>query len=241
MKPGINIYSSIEDVVKAFSTMIKDLIGKISDENNFSIALSGGNTPGILFDYLAENNRENINWGKVSFYWGDERCVPLDHPDSNYGMAYQNLIKHIDIPIENIHRIKGENDPFTEAIRYSKEIKKNLREQNGFPRFDLIILGLGEDGHTASIFPDQMKILNSNNICEVAVHPRSKQKRITLTGRVINNAVHISFLVTGESKAAIVSEILNKNVNSKKYPAAQINPVNGILEWYLDNTASALL
>jgi len=241
MKPGINIYSSIEDVVKAFSTMIKDLIGKISDENNFSIALSGGNTPGVLFDYLAENNRENINWGKVSFYWGDERCVPLDHPDSNYGMAYQNLIKHIDIPIENIHRIKGGNDPFTEAIRYSKEIKENLREQNGFPRFDLIILGLGEDGHTASIFPDQMKILNSNNICEVAVHPRSKQKRITLTGRVINNASRISFLVTGKRKAAVVSEILNKNVNSKKYPAAQIKPVNGILEWYLDNTASALL
>ena len=98
MKQGINIYNSIEEVVKAFSTMIKDLIGKISDENNFSIALSGGNTPGILFDYLAKNNRENINWEKVSFYWGDERCVPSDHPKSNYGMAYQHLIKHIDIP-----------------------------------------------------------------------------------------------------------------------------------------------
>ena len=238
MKPGIKVYSSPEEAVKNFSVMIKDLVEKDSN-GNFSIALSGGKTAPILFDYLADK-KENINWENISFYWGDERCVPPNHPESNYGMAYQHLIKHIKIPKENIHRIKGEDDPYKEAIRYSQEIKENLKEQNKFPQFDLIILGMGEDGHTASIFPDQMELLNSNNVCEVAIHPQSKQKRITLTGRVINNASRISFLVVGRSKAAIASEILYEKVNSKRYPAAMIKPANGILEWYLDSEAAML-
>jgi 6-phosphogluconolactonase len=242
MKPGINIYGSAEETVKAFSIVIKDLVEKIpGSKDDFSIALSGGKTAPLLFDYLAENNKENINWRKISLYWVDERCVPPNHPDSNYGIAYQHLIKHIKIPKENVHRIRGENDPSKEADRYSQEIKENLKEQNKIPHFDLIILGMGEDGHTASIFPDQMEIMHSNKICEVTLHPQSKQKRVTLTGRVINNASHISFLVTGKSKAAIASQVLNNNINSEKYPAAQIKPNNGILEWYLDNEASMLL
>ena len=242
MKPKINIYDSLEEVVEAFSKMIEDIAEKASDnKNNFSIALSGGNTALLLFDYLVDNNKENVNWKKISLYWGDERCVPPDHPESNYGAAYQHLIKYIKIPEENIHRIRGENDPVKEAIRYSQEIKENLKGQSNLPQFDLIILGMGEDGHTASIFPDQMELLHSDNICGVAIHPQSKQKRVTLTGGVINNASHISFLVTGKSKAAIAAEVLKGNSDNKKYPAAQIKPVNGILEWYLDKEASMLL
>jgi 6-phosphogluconolactonase len=239
MKPGINIYGSTEEVIKAFSIMIQEQVESVSDDKKkFSIALSGGKTAPILFDYLVEHYKKSINWRNVSLYWGDERCVPPDHPESNYGTAYQHLIKHIKIPEENVHRIMGENDPYKEAIRYSQEIKEYLKEYNVLPRFDLIILGMGEDGHTASIFPDQMELLNADNICGVAVHPQSKQKRVTLTGKIINNASCVSFLVTGKSKAAVVSEILNNNVNSARYPAAHIKPNNGILEWYLDKEAA---
>ena len=113
--------------------------------------------------------------------------------------------------------------------------------KNNLPKFDLIILGLGTDGHTASIFPNQIKLLKSENYCEVAIHPKSKQKRITITGRVINNAEDILFLVTGSNKSKVVSEIINKNENSKKYPAFHISPFWGKLIWYLDKGASRLI
>lgn len=238
----IKIYSTPEETVNEFAEKLKLLINKSAEQNkNFYCALSGGNTPQLLFKVLKQKYLTEINWSKVHFFWGDERCVEPKNIESNYGTAHNLLLNYIDIPNENIHRIYGEETEEPEAKRYSEEILKSLPIENGLPIFDLIILGLGSDGHTASIFPDQMNLLESEKVCEVAVHPTSKQKRITLTGKVINYAKEISFLVTGKEKARVISEIINKKDNYKIYPAYYIDPQKGNLVWYIDKFAGQLL
>ena len=240
MKPGINIFSSPEEAVKAFSTMIKDLVEKAVDvKTNFSVALSGGKIAPILFDYLAKNHNENLNWEKVSLFWGDERCVPPEDSESNYGMTKKHLLDYIKIPSKNINRILGENDPHGEAKRYSDIIRNSLDSVNNLPEFEIMLLGLGEDGHTVSIFPNQMELLESDKICEVAFHPETKRRRITLSGNVINNSKKIYFLVSGKSKSFAVGEILNKKSDYLNLPAAHIKPVNGELIWFLDKEAAS--
>jgi 6-phosphogluconolactonase len=203
------------------------------------IALSGGSTPKIIFQTLSEHFKDRIQWNKIHLFWSDERCVSPDDSKSNYGMAKQYLLDFINIPEENIHRIKGENEPELEVVRYSEEIKNIVDSKNGLPSFDLVMLGIGEDGHTASIFPDQMHLLNSQNICEVAVHPISGQKRITMAGSTINNSDEVIFLVTGRSKAEILKKILEDQ--NKIYPAAFIKPINGEFKYFIDEEASGLL
>jgi len=151
----------------------------------------------------------------------------------------QLLISKISIPKENIHRIRGEANPEEEAIRYSKEMEDTLNSRGKDPVFDIIILGLGEDGHTASIFPDQLELFEDENCCAVASHPLTRQKRITITGNVLNNANQIFFLVTGENKAMRVSEIMNDNEAAKLLPAYYISPTNGELIWFLDEEAAS--
>jgi 6-phosphogluconolactonase len=212
-----------------------------SEKMRFNIALSGGSTPKTLFTVLADKFAKIISWSNIHFYWGDERCVPFGDYESNYFMTKLSLLDLISIPKENIHRIKGEFETYREAERYSDEILSNIRIENGLPSFDLTLLGIGEDGHTASIFPDQLELLESNKIYEVSFHPVSKQKRITLTGKVINNSANIYFLATGESKSKIVSEIILEWGISSSYPAYYIHPVKGEVNWYLDKYAAKLL
>lgn len=234
----INVFNHKSDLAQAFC---QKLIQLVLDKENIFVALSGGTTPKIIFQTLSKDFKKKIDWNKIHFFWGDERCVPPEHPESNFGMTKEYLLNNIEISEENIHRIKGANNPDEEAERYSLEILNNLPIINGFPRFDIIMLGLGEDGHTASIFPDQMDLLSSEKVCETAAHPSTKQKRITLTSKVINNSERIYFLVTGSGKAKVLSDILNKKENYIKYPAAHIQPFNGILEWYIDKEAAILL
>ncbi len=191
-----------------------------------------------LFKVLSENYKNNIDWAKVNFFWADERCVPPDDEQSNFGMTEKILLRNIPIPEENVHRIFGNSDPAGEALRYSEDLKKHLRLKNEIPEIDLILLGMGDDGHTASIFPDQMDLLNSNELCAVAVHPETGQKRITLTGKVINNADRIYFLITGKDKAGTVSDILETKNDYLKYPAAHIG---SDADWYLDEDAAGKL
>jgi len=207
-------------------------------KGKINIAVSGGSTPVMLFSLLAEENKFKVQWSGVNFYWADERCVRPDDAQSNFGSANNTLFRNTNIPKENIHRIFGENEPDEEAVRYSAVLRKNIAQVNNLPQFDLILLGTGEDGHTASIFPDQMELLTSEKNCAVAVHPESNQNRITLTGKVISNAERIYFLVTGNSKARVIESILNKKGDYLKYPAAHIHPDNGVLKWYLDKEAA---
>ncbi|MCB0750969.1 MAG: 6-phosphogluconolactonase, partial [Ignavibacteriae bacterium] len=163
---------------------------------------------------------------------------PPKSDESNYGHAFNLFLNSEKIPKENIHRIMGEANAKEEAERYSKLIQNNLKSENNFPQFDFIMLGLGEDGHTASIFPNQMELLKSAKIFYVAEHPISGQKRITLTGPLINNAKNISFFVTGKSKAKVIENIFEKKNNYNSYPASHINAINGNLTWFLDKEVS---
>lgn len=226
-----------EEFAQDFKNICEEFISK---NGTINIALSGGNTPKLFFEVLSKEYLNKLDWSKINFYWVDERCVPVESNESNYGEAERILFRNISSK-KNIYHINGASDAENEAVRYSDLIKKNLPAKNNFPVFDLILLGVGLDGHTASIFPDQMSLLSSEKICVVATQPVSGQKRITLTGRVINNAKRLVFLVPGKGKAEVVKEILNKENGYKKYPAAHISPINGQLEWYLDFEAAGLI
>lgn len=215
------------------------MVELIHSSEHLHIALSGGSTPKIVFDELASRPLSKTDWQKVHLYWGDERCVPADDSESNYKMTVEHLLSKIDIPEKNIHRVKGENDPQKEAKRYSAVIKDKLPLVEGLPQFDLVILGMGDDGHTASIFPHEIKLWNAGQLCEVAEHPESGQKRITITGKVINHAATVAFLVTGESKAEKVGEIIAERGGYAAYPAYLVKPSSGNLVWFLDRAAAA--
>jgi 6-phosphogluconolactonase len=234
----VKITGSPKKVAKRATKYILSLLQN-SGNLRFDIALSGGSTPKLLFERLAEKLGDKPDWNRIHLWWGDERCVPMVSSESNFRMTEEALISKVPIPKENIHRIRGEANPETEALRYGEEIKNSLNILHNWPVFDLILLGLGEDGHIASIFPDQIALLKSDEICDVAIHPDTGQKRITLTGNVINNANEIFFLVTGKSKAVRVAEIMNNEPSAKKLPAYYIIPSHGKLTWFIDEDAAA--
>lgn len=233
----IQISKSVEELSEQFAQL---LIHKINNnKDHFHIVLSGGSTPKSIFEYLAAYHKTTIDWNKIKFFWGDERCVPPTDSESNYKMANDALLSKLQISASNIFRIEGESNPTDEAKRYSELITKILPQKNELPRFDIIMLGLGEDGHTASIFPNQKSLLSSDKIYTTAVHPATEQIRITLTGKVLNNASTVVFIVTGKNKSKVVDEIINQKENYKNYPASFINPQNGELYWLLDNAAAS--
>ncbi|MEN8117119.1 MAG: 6-phosphogluconolactonase [Bacteroidota bacterium] len=236
----VRIYSKPKKVYKALAEEILHLTQN-SPQPRFDIALSGGNTPNELFTKLSKRYAELIPWNRIHFWWGDERCVSPDNDNSNYKAANDLLFSKIEIPEKNIHRIKGENIPEEEIIRYTHEIEENLNYRGENPVFDLVILGVGEDGHTASIFPDQIELFEDEHVCQVTEHPLSGQKRITLTGHVLNNATRIFFLVTGAHKAIRISEIMNDDEAAKLLPAYYISPKNGELIWFIDDTAASMI
>jgi len=239
-KEDFHIYKSDEELAALFADQLMQRIENHSGET-FHLAISGGKTPDLLFIELARNYGQYIFWRKVHFWWVDERMVPPTHPESNFGVAERLLFSRIEIPKENIHRIKGENDAVKEAKSYSEQIQENLKMQLGWPIFDLILLGMGDDGHTASIFPNQMDLLNSKEICAVATHPITGQKRVTITGQVIKHSRAINFLITGENKSERINEILYQPEIAKFLPAAHILPVSGDLNWLIDEPAAKLI
>jgi 6-phosphogluconolactonase len=234
----VKIFPKPKKVFKAVAKEILNLTRQ-SQQQRFDIALPGGNTPKKLFGILAENYKEMIPWERIHFWWGDERCVAPGDEHSNFKLANDYLFSQIKIPEKNIHRIKGENIPADEVLRYTSEIRENLIYRGDTPVFDLVILGLGEDGHTASIFPDQIELFEDEKICALSEHPLTGQKRITLTGKVLNNAKRIFFVVTGANKAMRISEIMNDEEAAKLLPAYYISPKNGSLIWFLDEEAAA--
>jgi 6-phosphogluconolactonase len=233
----VKIFANTKKVVKALAKEIFNLTNSTNQER-FNILLSGGNTPSELFLKLSKKYADTIEWERIHFWWGDERCVAPENENSNYKQAYDFLISQISIPTENIHRIKGENNPEEEAIRYATEIKENINYRGENPVFDLVLLGLGEDGHTASIFPDEMEMFEDERVCAVTNHPLTGQKRITITGKVLNNANRVFFLVTGANKAQRISEIMNDDEAAKLLPAYYISPTKGELIWFIDEAAA---
>jgi 6-phosphogluconolactonase len=221
------------------------LFNKISflfqNRDKLCIVLSGGNTPKLFYKIFAEYYIQKIKWEYIHLFWSDERCVPPDNSESNFKMTKEYLLNLMSIPSDNIHRIIGENDPVFEAERYSNEILSNVKIKNNLPSFDITILGLGEDGHAASIFPGQLHLITSEKICESTIHPVTKQNRITLTGKVINNSDEIIFLVTGKAKSKVIKKIVNDEEGADSYPAYHICSTEGNTEWFLDNNAASLI
>ena len=245
MKPQVKIFTTPEIMADSLAEeFYRHVNERLITKNKVNIALSGGNTPFLFFKCLCEFDQQKANkidWRKIHFFWGDERCVPPEDNESNYANANNVLFSKIDIPKSNIHRIEGESDPGEEVLRYSNLLQKLVEVKIGIPIFDWIFLGLGEDGHTASIFPNQLDLITSEKICEIGIHPETGQKRITLTGTVLNMAKRITFLATGSNKQEVIKNIINKEKISKKYPATKINPKKGEIDWYLDSLAAELI
>ena len=240
MNCEIKVFPSAEETATSLADNLAEMINGFADDRTYNIALSGGSTPKLLFQVLAGRYGDSVDWRKVSFFWVDERCVPPDDPESNYGVTLKALLDRIDIPAVNIYRIMGEAEPDSEAVRYSEVIEKSVLIRNGLPFFDVILLGLGDDGHTASIFPGNERLFDAGETCAVAVNPYSGQRRITITGRIINNAGIVIFLVSGENKAGIVWEIIGRE-DPARYPAGFVAPNNGRIIWYLDKDAASLI
>ncbi|MFZ7239544.1 6-phosphogluconolactonase [Avibacterium avium] len=201
------------------------------------ISLSGGSTPKLLFKTLAAAPyNQAIQWKNLHFWWGDDRMVAPSDPESNYGEVQKLLFDHIEIPAENIHRIRGEAPVEQELTRFQNELAEVV--PNG--EFDWIILGMGADGHTASLFPHQTNF-DDENLAVIAKHPETGQVRISKTAKLLEQAKRITYLVTGAAKAEILKEIQSTPAENLPYPAAKIKAKNGVTEWYLDKDAAKLL
>ena len=240
MTSNIHIFNTSEETARAVSELILSKAKeKTKHSNPLNIALSGGNTPKLLFELLVNEYEDKIPWHFVRLFWVDERCVPPTHPESNFGMTYESLLKNVPIPDNNIFRIIGEDDPEKEAKRYQELLKTQLPSNKSVPQFDLILLGMGDDGHTASIFPNNLGLLYSDQFVETSSYPVTGQKRITLTGTTINQAEEVVFLIIGSSKAEVLSQITNHKQEFKNYPASYVHSQNGVAQFYLDKSAAS--
>jgi 6-phosphogluconolactonase len=209
------------------------------------IAISGGSTPKAAFELLADPNqpwRNRMPWEMLDLYWVDERCVPPGDADSNYRMTREALLDHVPIKPDQIHRIEGELEPEAAAARYEQELRSSFRlDAAESPRFDLVALGLGSDGHTASLFPHTQAIHEMSRLVVANRVPQRDAWRITLTWPVINRARSVFFLVAGQEKAAILKEVLTGPLDPERLPSQLIWPSSGILTLILDKAAAALL
>lgn len=238
MKLEVRIFPTAEEIASQVSEEIANLVRNNAEINrNTFISFSGGSTPKILFIRLSDDFNDKIDWKRLHIFWGDERCVPPGDDQSNYGMSKKYLLDNIDIPEINIHRIRGEEDPEKEVSRISAEITRIVPHKHNLPQFDLNLLGLGEDGHTASLFPGAKLKNVSDKIYGIALHPGSQQKRISLAYDTINNSAQNIFMVTGRKKADIIYEIMSKKDSFKRFPAARVK-ADETLKWYIDEEAA---
>ena len=213
----------------------------IDNRGQFTVALSGGSTPQETYLRLADPTlATKVSWRNVHLFWGDERCVPPDHPDSNYRMARKTMIQKVPIPQANVHRIQGELDPDLAAEAYVEELR-SLFGSNERPRFDLIYLGLGQDGHIASLFPGSHALRETERWALAVFSEAHQSWRVTLTPPVLNSARQLSFLVSGKSKADRLQEVLEGEPQSEPLPAQLVQPLNGQVTWLVDQAAAARL
>ncbi|MBI1277120.1 MAG: 6-phosphogluconolactonase [Anaerolineaceae bacterium] len=212
----------------------------ISQSGRFTIALSGGSTPKTLFQLLASDYKEAVDWENVYVFWGDERCVPPDDADSNFRMARETLLDYVPISEANIFRIKGELPPSDGAAQYELTLRGVFKDQ--LPRLDLILLGMGDDGHTASLFPGT-DALNERQKWVIPNHVLTAKQtwRITFTLPVINNAANVMFLVAGTGKAETLKRVLKGEYKPTELPSQLIKPTDGTLVWAVDHAAQSLL
>jgi 6-phosphogluconolactonase len=237
--PEVQVFDDATKVAEAAANRFIELGAQaIAEGGRFIVALSGGSTPKRVYELLAsEEYRPRLDWSKVHIFFGDERAVPPDDTESNYRMANEALLSRVPLPAKNIHRINGVGDAVANARLYEDEIKTYFNDAP-WPRFDLILLGMGDDGHTASLFPGT-GVLDEREAWVAGLWvEKFGAYRITLTAPAINHAAHIIFLVTGENKAGRLAEVLRGAHHHELLPAQLIKPLNGTLEWFVDKAAS---
>jgi 6-phosphogluconolactonase len=227
---------SAEEVVRSANTAV-------AARGRFTIALSGGSTPKSLFNLLATNARTSLPWEKMFFFWGDERHVGPDDPDSNYRMANEALLSKIPVAAGNVFRVPAENpDAAAAAQAYEETLKKFFAPQPGeFPHFDLIRLGMGPDGHCASLFPETEALQEKSRWVVANWVEKLKTSRITLTLPVLNAARSVAFLVSGTDKAPALHSVLESNDPPEQYPSKLVRPTDGKLIWFVDKAAASQL
>lgn len=239
MKSNISVrtYPNLDELCEASKQFfIKIANEAIQQRGRFLVALSGGKTPMKLYEKLAN---EKLDWSSVHFFWGDERCVPVEDPGNSYGQAKKVWFDKISVT--NIHRIHSELEPVEAATEYAITLKEYSESQLDWPRFDLVLLGMGDDGHTASLFPGSPVEIDSATIAVVANYQDRPANRVTLTQNVINDARCIFFLVAGAGKAATLTKVLSDTYVPVELPAQRIDPKDGQVIWFVDEAAAGQL
>ena len=229
----LSVFSSSIETSRALILRLVEIMNEEPDRV-FNIAVSGGNTPALMFDLWANEYMEITPWDRMRIYWVDERCVPAEDSESNYGTMRRLLLDKVHMPEEYIFPIDGNNRPDNEAKRYSSVVRCHASLWHGFPALDIVLLGAGEDGHTSSIFPGQEHLLSSFHPYEVSVNPYNGQKRIAMTGCLLFNAKQLIFFVTGRNKANVVQDILDSGDTG---PAAYVAHHAWNVEVFMDELA----
>jgi 6-phosphogluconolactonase len=209
----------------------------IEATGKFSLVLSGGSTPKILYELLAaEPYRSQVDWSNVEIYFGDERCVPPDHADSNFRMAHEALLSKVPLRADNIYRMRGEIEPEAAAIEYGRTLKAKFADGGA----DVILLGMGPDGHTASLFPDTAALGEASHRCVANYVPKFAAWRLTMTAPFINKARCVAVLVAGAEKGEIVKDVLEQAGEVSRFPIQMIQPTHGQLIWLMDAAAAEM-
>ena len=238
----IRILNSLADLSQAAAAEFISLaVDAVRSKGRFCVALCGGSTPRGLYTLLGNQAQHSLLWEKIHFFWGDERHVPPDHPDSNYRMAFEALLSKVPIPAENIFRIHAEEkDTDTAAKKYEQTLTTFFHVQPGeFPRVDLMLLGMGPDGHTASLFPGTRALDEKNRLVVSNWVDKLNTYRITMTLPVLNNSAYVLFLVSGRDKANVLRQVLERQ--TEELPASLVHPTNGRLLWIVDREAGSAL
>lgn len=242
MNFDIRIFKDLEALShEAANIFIEQAAKAIEERGRFLVALNGGSTPNRLFQLLATDHRGKVDWSKVHVFWGDERCVPPEDPGSSYGQARGALFVHVPIPETNIHRVIGEHEPATASKEYADTLKEFADAPFDFPRFDLVYLGMGEDGHTASLFPGSPVDVTEPTLPVTAQYQDRPANRVTITQLVFNQAHMVTFMATGNKKANTLAQVLSDRYNPELLPAQRIEPKHGKLIWLVDKDAAVNL
>ena len=243
LKPELRIFDHLEELsLAAAELFIETSVQAIAQRGRFLVELSGGNTPTELYQLLAQKPyREQIDWKRLQAFWGDERCVPVENPENNYRQAHDALLGRVHIPQENIHRIQSELEPDAAAEDYARVLKGFATSPLDWPRFDLVLLGMGNDGHTASLFPGSEVTASTPTLAVTAQYEDRPANRVTLTQLVLNAARRILFLVSGESKSETLANVLYGEYQPEKLPAQRIRPTDGELIWMVERAAARKL
>jgi len=240
MKSDVRVFADVDELsLRAAEAAVRTINESVRSNGSFSIALSGGNTPRTLYHLLSTRFRDQIPWTKLRIFWGDERYVPLADPQSNYRMARENLLDVVPCPPGNVHPMPTElSDPDTAARDYEGTLRNYFSRD--WPRFDLVLLGIGEEGHTASLFPRSPALEETKRWVVAVKVPAEPPRRLTLTLPALSHAANVYFLVTGSNKAQALHNILNRSPDPKNYPASGVRLSQGTLIWWVDREAAAL-